>query len=55
MTSALLTLATGDGDTSREEFQKASKNFNDALNRETERTGIAQDEEEPDRQAGRSV
>ncbi|HEX4139012.1 MAG TPA: HAMP domain-containing protein, partial [Candidatus Methylacidiphilales bacterium] len=46
MTSALLTLATGDGDKSREEFQKASRDFNDALNRETERTGIAQEEED---------
>ena len=46
MTGALLTLATGDGDKSREEFQKASTRFNDALNRETERTRIPQAEED---------
>jgi NtrC-family two-component system sensor histidine kinase KinB len=46
MTSALLTLATGDGNKSREEFQKASTKFNDALNRETERTHIPQAEED---------
>jgi signal transduction histidine kinase len=46
MTSALLTLATGDGTESRAEFQKASKDFNDALNRETERTGIPKEEED---------
>jgi len=46
MTGALLTLATGDGDKSREEFQKASTRFNDALNRESERTRIPQAEED---------
>ena len=46
MTGALLTLATAESDKSREEFQKASAKFNDALNRETERTRIPQDEED---------
>jgi NtrC-family two-component system sensor histidine kinase KinB len=46
MTGALLTLATGEGEKSREEFQKASRRFNDVLNRETERTRIPQAEED---------
>src|ERR1700761_1837289 len=46
MTGALLTLATGNGDKSREEFEKASTAFQNALNRETERTRIAQAEED---------
>src|ERR1700677_2251511 len=46
MTSALLTLATGDGNKSGDDFQKASTAFNDALNRETGRTRIPQEEED---------
>ena len=46
MTGALLTLATDDGEKSRGDFNKGSAAFNDALNRETERTGIAQTEED---------
>ena len=46
MTGALLTLATGEGDRSHEEFQKASTKFNDALDRETQRTRIPQAEED---------
>jgi signal transduction histidine kinase len=46
MTSALLTLATGASAESRAEFQKASASFNDALNRETQRTRIPQAEED---------
>jgi len=45
MTGALLKLATGESVQSRDGFDTASKNFQDALNRETQRTGVAKDEE----------
>jgi signal transduction histidine kinase len=46
MTGALLTLATGNGEKSRDDFSAASSSFQDALNRETLRKGIPQDEED---------
>ena len=46
MTGALLSLATGDGKTSRDDFNSASAEFQKALNRETERTGVEKHEED---------
>jgi len=46
MTAALLTLATGDESRSREDFGAASAAFREALNRETERTGVEKNEED---------
>ena len=45
MTSALLTLATGNGDKSRDDFNAASRKFQEPLNRETLRSGVEKDEE----------
>jgi signal transduction histidine kinase len=45
MTGALLTLATGDGAASRADFGAAAKSFQEALNRETLRSGVEKDEE----------
>jgi signal transduction histidine kinase len=45
MTAALLTLATGNGDKSRDDFDVASRKFQAALNRETLRSGVEKDEE----------
>ncbi len=46
MTGALLSLATGDGEKSRDEFTAASGKFHEALARETDRRGVAKVEED---------
>ena len=46
MTGALLTLITGDGVKSRNDFDAASQAFQEALDRETLRSGVGKDEEE---------